>query len=225
MDRNWIGLCFFNKNVIPESTKDLDKGTCLDAGQFGGLHSKGAKITMLMIIIHITLTKSLIFSYLDKPLSQSTVPLTQLKVRPEWWQKTKDIFKKVMGAFYGHWAVKPVNKRVSALAGFLCKCSMMGLKADAVLLLRLIKGEHRACLCWFRNAVSTAGLERKRAGNEKQNGEQIKMPPSTKQQTQAKKNDIMAWHWIGKEHWIAYLFLHIYMFPLHWLLCDYHSQF
>lgn len=36
------------------------------------------------------------------------------------------------------------------------------------------KGEevNRACLCGCRSAVSTAGLKRKRAGNEKQNGVQ-----------------------------------------------------
>lgn len=122
-----------------------------------------------------SLMKSFVFSYLDKTLSQNFVPLTQLKkVEPERWQKTKEIFEKVMGAFYSRRAVKPANKSVSALAGFLCKCTMMELKEDAVLRLRLIKGEQEnsACLCGCRNAVSTAGLERKRAGNEKQNGGQ-----------------------------------------------------
>lgn len=32
--------------------------------------------------------------------------------------------------------------------------------------------ENRACLCGCRSAVSTAGLKRKRAGNEKQNNVQ-----------------------------------------------------
>lgn len=45
-------------------------------------------------------------------------------------RKQKKSLGKLMTAFYGHCAVKAVSKSISALAEFLCKCTMMRLKVD-----------------------------------------------------------------------------------------------
>lgn len=98
-----------------------------------------------------------------------------------------------MTAFYGHCAVKAVSKSVSALAGFLRKCTMMGLKVDSGLLLRLIKKKRRTELvCVGAGALFPQLALRGRGQGMKNRTACKKMAPSSKQSTQAKQTEVIA---------------------------------
>jgi len=87
-----------------------------------------------------------------------------------------------MTAFYGYCAVKAVSKSVRALAGVLCKCAVMGLKVDGVLLLRLIKEKRRTELvCAGAEALFPQLALRGRGQGLKNRTACKKMAPSTKQ--------------------------------------------